>query len=152
MLHYYAVKVLKDDGPKNLLEIFYHARKCKTAETFNIWLKESISEEEEITPIGLLLKYQERGEQNILIQIIDGIRSDFDLNDLSISLLNIYVDIVHLGGDYSTAVEICDKYLERFSIQEIMEDEQLIKMRIRRIHHSMFFMPVRYANDLCQKA
>jgi tetratricopeptide (TPR) repeat protein len=76
------------------------------------------------------------------MQIINGILSDFGLKDILIDLVNIYIDIIHLGGDYEVAVNTCSQYLNQYTDDEIMADEQLIKMRIRKIHHSMFFVPV----------
>lgn len=142
MLKYYSEQTKKDDGIKNLLELFYHARKSKTVEDFNEWLMLPVAEGNGLTPIDMLKKHQEKGEQNILLQLIDGIRTEYELKTLLIDLINIYIDIVHLGGEYSTAVSMCDKYLEPYSLDQIMENEQLIKMRIRKIHHSMFYMPV----------
>ena len=34
---------------------------------------------------------------------------------------NIYIDIVHLGGNYEEAVDICRKYLSAYSEKENIE-------------------------------
>lgn len=124
-----------------VVQLFYHARKSKDVKDYNQWLYMPL-EKIGITPIQMLQRMQIRGEQIILIQIIDGILSEYDINCLNIELINIYIDVVHLGGDYDIAVKMCDKYLQSYSSQAIIETQQLLKMRIRKIHHSMFFAPV----------
>ena len=46
------------------------------------------------------------------------------------------------GGDYEAAVKTCKDYLNSYPEDEIIKDEGLCRMRIRQIHHSMFFTPV----------
>lgn len=140
LLNYYDERITESVSNKNVFELFYHAKKSFDILGFNSWLKNPLKAG--ITPIEGLKKLQERGEQNVLIQLINGILADFELKDLLIDLVNIYIDIVHLGGDYDIAVNTCGHYLEQYEEETIMADEQLIKMRIRKIHHSMFYMPV----------
>lgn len=142
MLSYFSDKINKEVITKYVLEMFYHARKSMPIDEFNEWLHKPINENDDLTPIKVLQKQQKRGEQSVLIQIINGILADYKLSDLLIDLVNIYIDIVHLGGDYNLAVNICEKYLSQYSDDQIFADEQLVKMRVRKIHHSMFFMPV----------
>ena len=149
MLAYYSEQITKDDSIKNLLELFYHARKSKSVMEFNEWIQKPVGPGADLIPINMIKIHQERGEQNILLQLINGIRNDYELKELLIDLVNIYIDIVHLGGEYSTAVDICGRYLEHFDHDQIMADEQLLKMSIRKIHHSMFYMPV---DDLIKEA
>lgn len=149
LLRYFSEKISSDIKIKDVLQMFYHARKSMVQKEFDSWLASPISERLHLTPIEGLRKQQERGEQSVLIQIIDGIRSDFDLSDLRIELANIYIDIIHLGGNYEGAVDICEKYLASHSTKEIHNNQQLLKMRIRKIHHSMFYYPV---NELIEEA
>lgn len=142
ILLYYYEKIEHNIKIKNIIQMFYHARKSKNVDEFNEWLKNPIADSFNITPLQVMKRQQEYGEQSILIQIIDGIQSDYSLDLLLIDLVNIYIDIVHLGGNYDRAVSICNQYLSKYTFQEIVNDEQLIKMRIRKIHHSMFYMPV----------
>ena len=143
LLAYFSDKINKDIVTKYVLSMFYHARKGFTVEEFNLWLDMPVNSRIQLTPIQGMKRQQERGEQSILMQIMDGILAEYnDLRLLRIDLVNIYIDIVHLGGDYQRAVEICEKYLNQYSDEQIYADEQLIKMRIRKIHHSMFFKPV----------
>lgn len=142
LLKYFADKISADLKTKYVLQMFYHAHKCMSVEKFNDWLVSPISDTFDLTPIKGMERQQKRGEQSILRQIINGIQADFDISDLRIELANIYIDVVHLGGDYNVAVDICEKYLAGHPIDEIYNEKQLLKMRIRKVHHSMFFAPV----------
>lgn len=149
MLLFFANKVNQNVIAKYVLEMFYHARKVMAVGEFNAWLSASINSNSNLTPLHVMKKQQVQGEQSILFQIINGIKSEFSLEELSVDLINIYIDIVHLGGEYENAVSICEKYLSPYSNDKILLNEQLIKMRVRKIHHSMFYMPV---NDLIKEA
>ena len=142
MLNYFSDKIAEKISTKYVLELFYHARLCKTSEEFGRWIKSSVNESFDLSPIEILQMQQKRGEQGILMQIINGVLASYNLNSLPIDFVNIYIDIVHLGGDYDRAVKICEEYLGQFPTDVVNNNEQLIKMRIRKIHHSMFFMPV----------
>ena len=142
LLKYYGDRITTDIASRDVLEMFYHARLSMNTEQFNKWLQSPVNETEDITPLAGMKIQQQKGEQRVLMQIINGIKNSYQINDLCIDLVNIYIDIVHLGGDYDEAVSICEKYLAQYSKDEIVNDEQLVRMRIRKIHHSMFYMPV----------
>lgn len=142
LLKYYSDRIDQSVRTKYVLEMFYHARKCMNIEEFNCWLNTPINDVSAISPLEGMHKQQRKGEQSILMQIINGIKSDFEMKELPIDLINIYIDIVHLGGDYDEAVTICEDYLNQFTKEEIAADKQLMELRIRKIHHSMFVMPV----------
>lgn len=59
-----------------------------------------------------------------------------------IVLLNMYIDVTHLKGDYSNAVALSDHYLANYTEDNILTNSQLLHMAIRKIHHSMFWLPV----------
>lgn len=140
LLDYYSSKLNEGVKTKDILELFYHARKSMAIDRFNGWLLEKINND--ISPIETMKMLQKKGEQSVLMQMINGIKSDFEIQALPIDFVNIYIDIVHLGGEYDEAVSICSGYLSQFTEEEITTDEQLMKMRIRKIHYSMFYMPV----------
>ena len=142
LLKYYANRITAGVASRDVLEMFYHARLCMTTDEFNKWLISPVNGIEDFTPLAGMKKQQQKGEQRILIQIINGIKSNHQIKDMCIDLVNIYIDIVHLGGNYNEAVSICEEYLAQYSKDEIVEDEQLMRMRIRKIHHSMFYLPV----------
>ena len=64
-------------------------------------------------------------------------------------LLNLNIDITHLQGEYEKAVSLSEQYLKDYSEEEILKDGQLLHMAIRKIHHSMFWLPV---DQLIQEA
>ena len=142
LLKYYADRITAGVVSRDVLQMFYHARSSMTTDEFNKWLVSPVDEMEDMTPLDVMKMQQQKGEQRVLMQIINGIKSSYQINDLSIDLINIYIDIVHLGGDYAEAVSICEEYLAQYSKEEIVKDEQLMRMRIRKIHHSMFYLPV----------
>ncbi|WP_339009094.1 tetratricopeptide repeat protein [Fusobacterium animalis] len=147
-LLYYTDKIDEYAINKNVLEIFYHAKECMNYEEFNKWALLSLSKNIG-TPLDILRQLQERGEQSILMHIFTYISQKYEAKEMLRDFINIYIDIVHLGGEYEKSVEICENYLEKYTKSEIVNDKQLLKMSIRKIHHSMFFMPV---NELIKKA
>lgn len=143
MMCYYEKDVLKNGMTGSYLELFYHATRYLTnVADFNLWVKKEFESKQEITPLSLLQGLQSRGEQAVLVQIIEGIIYKYSLESITIEIVNIYIDIVHLGGDYQGAVNLCDKYLDKHTASDILGNEQLLKMSIRKIHHSMFYLPV----------
>lgn len=142
LLKYFSSKITSIVNTKQIIQLFYHARKALDLYEFDKWLKTCINESLTVSPLGIIKKMQERGEQSVLLQILNGIRTEYSLGELCIELVNVYIDIVHLGGDYQLAVHICDEYLSNYSTEAILSDKQLLKMSIRKIHHSMFFDPV----------
>ena len=142
LLNYFSDKINPSISNRDVLELFYHARMCMTTEEFNDWLMRPVNELDDITPLNVMKWKQQKGEQRVLMQIIEGIMDKHQLKVLCIELINIYIDIVHLGGDYAASVSICENYLSQYSKDEIMKDEQLMNMGIRKIHHSMFYLPV----------
>ena len=146
---YYLKKTLEGNNTKSFIELIYHVRNHCDYKEFNEWLKSELSSDE-MTPLNIFKGMQKKGEQSILKQIIDGVLSTYKLSDLLIDFVNIYIDVVHLGGEYETAVDICKKYLQKYNDDEIFKNKQLLKMRIRKIHHSMFFMPVDALIEECE--
>ena len=50
---------------------------------------------------------------------------------------------MHLGGSYKAAATLCEEYLSKYSLDDIVADKELLLIAIRRLHHSMFFAPVK---------
>ena len=78
------------------------ARYC--LRVFFTWFQESYRKFTEL---------QLRGEQSFVLGTIRMIIEKYGLLTLPIDLINIYVDIVHLGGNYEEAIAICG-VLSRF--------------------------------------
>lgn len=91
---------------------------------------------------------QREGNTKLLQWIFALVKEKYGVEQFDSKLVSIYIDIVHMSGDYITAVEIAQKYLSDYSYDEIMNNEFLAMLNIRRIHHSMFYKPVdRLIND-----
>lgn len=148
ILSYYSDKVSVHAENKSVLEIFYHAKECMCAVEFNEWFLSPLSENIG-SPFDILKQLQKRGEQSVLMHIFNYTLEKYETSDMLINFINIYIDTVHLGGEYEKAVNICNNYLNKYKKEEIANDKQLLKMNIRKIHHSMFFMPV---NGLLKEA
>ena len=89
------------------------------------------------------LKLQREGNTSLLIWIFNLAKEQYGVEQFDQYLVSIYIDIVHMSGDYAGAVEIASSFLQGHSQNEIEENEFLAMMRVRKIHHSMFYKPVR---------
>lgn len=92
---------------------------------------------------AFLTSLQRRGEQRQLGLILDGFARLHGLSAMPPDTVNMLIDIVHLGGGYREAVELCDNYLASLDPQEVTSEPELARIATRRLHHSMFFAPVR---------
>ena len=85
---------------------------------------------------------QREGNTNLLQWIFTLAKESYGIDQFDPSMVSVYIDIVHMSGDYAGAVEIAEQYLEGHSREEIMNNEFLAMLNVRRIHHSMFYKPV----------
>ncbi|MDR0908717.1 MAG: toll/interleukin-1 receptor domain-containing protein [Spirochaetaceae bacterium] len=92
---------------------------------------------------AFLTEQQEKGNTRLLLFIFDKSANIIGLEKFTHREIEIYMDIVHLGGQYEEAVKISEKYLASFNEDEIYADNDLLMMRIRRLHHMMFYAPVK---------
>ncbi len=90
---------------------------------------------------------QREGNTNYLSWLFEIIKEKYGIETFDRELVSVYMDIVHLSGDYQQAVEIATQYLSGYSENEIYNDEFLSMMRVRKIHHSMFYKPVKKLID-----
>ena len=86
---------------------------------------------------------QRLGERKYVFEVLEMLKSKFGIAEFHHELFESYVDVVHLGGGYREAVHLYDEYLGRFSYDEIIANPTLLHYSIRKIHHSMFFAPVK---------
>lgn len=143
LLDYYSNKIKEYTNIKYILEIFFHAVESMDCNDFKEWLNIPLENLNSLSPLKLVKKFQSNGEQSILMQLIERVINHYSLGELPVDLINVYIDTIHLGGNYCGAVEMCNQYLSHFSKIQVASNEELLKMQIRKIHHSMFFMPVR---------
>lgn len=85
---------------------------------------------------------QRLGESQFILMLIEKYIKINGLEKLDIRTLNIYIDIVHLSGDYEHAVILCDSYLSQYQESDIYGNKDLLRLSIRKLHHSMFYAPV----------
>lgn len=127
---------------ENIVEMFFHKLKCSNLDEFKFFLKTPLKNGENISPISLLHMLQVKGETITVLQIISQCIERYKLNALPIGLANLYIDMIHLSGEYEEAVSICRNYLKDLSINDIIRNEDYLKIAIRSIHHKMFFLNV----------
>lgn len=88
------------------------------------------------------ISLQREGNTSLLQWVLALAKEYYGIEQFDPTLLAVYIDIVHMSGNYSGAVEIAEQYLEGHSQDEIMSNEFLAMINVRRIHHSMFYKPV----------
>jgi len=84
---------------------------------------------------------QKEGNAKFLLWIFDKASKTYDVSSFDRELLAAYMDVIHISGDYPKAVEIANVYLKRYTTKEVADDKFLAMLRIRKIHHAMFFKP-----------
>lgn len=89
-----------------------------------------------------LKKLQREGNTAFLLWIFDIANDKYGIQDFDKELISVYMDVVHLSGEYAKAVEIADQYLNGH-MTDIANDEFLAMLSVRKIHHSMFYKPVK---------
>ena len=65
---------------------------------------------------------QRSGERSLLAEVLERFVASRGIASLDIYALNLFVDIVHLGGDYQRAVALCDSYLDARPRQAVLKD------------------------------
>lgn len=88
------------------------------------------------------ISLQREGNTSLLQWIFTLAKDSYGIEQFDQKLISIYIDIVHISGDYVGAVEIAEQYLAGHSQEDIMSSEFLAMLNVRRIHHSMFYKPV----------
>ena len=135
LLDYYSSKFQKEPCNKDFIELLYHAGRTMESSKFNTWLIRS-------TFISYLTACQIKGEQELIFQVTEDLIHIYGSKNLALRLINIYIDALHLGGDYAAAVATSKNYLNQYTLEEIISNESLCRMLIRKVHHSMFYQPV----------
>lgn len=124
----------------NLIQAIYHALRYMKSDNFIEWYNSRC--------FILIKKMQLNGEARYLYSIMMDIYLTLDDITERLDILNIIVDIVHLNGDYKRAVDIAEYLLKRFRIEEITQNREIFFLKIRSVHHRMFYEPV--DNLICE--
>ena len=135
MLNYYEARFRGEHDKQSFSQMIFHAAALKTIVEFKDWFRSNGYN-------AVIKEFQLLGEQAIVFSITENLIAQYGISELSNEVINIYIDVLHLGGDYEAAVKTCKDYLNSYSEDEIIKDEGLCRMRIRQIHNSMFFTPV----------
>ncbi|MBO7571237.1 MAG: toll/interleukin-1 receptor domain-containing protein [Bacteroidales bacterium] len=90
---------------------------------------------------SFLRKLQREGNVTFLYWIFDIIDKKLCYNDFDKEYVSIYMDVVHMSGNYSKAVDIAEKYLQGH-MEQFGKEEFFAMLSVRKIHHSMFYKPV----------
>jgi hypothetical protein len=91
--------------------------------------------------IKVLKILQEKASTQYLISLLQNINPGHSVNELSIELYSIYIDMIHLTGNYRKAVGLICNYLGRNNEEQVTTNE-IANLKIREIHHRMFYEPV----------
>lgn len=89
---------------------------------------------------AFLHRLQREGNVTFLLWIYDIVEKKYGVAEFDEELISVYMDIVHMSGEYAKAVYISDQYLKG-KTDKITSDEFLAMLSVRRIHHSMFYKP-----------
>lgn len=135
MLDYYEDLYAGSNDMLSFTQMMYHASLSKDLQDFRQWFNANHHNDH-------LRDLQLRGEQAYVLAITENLIRRYGIQSLSYETINIYIDVLHLGGNYEIAVDTSSNYLSSFSVEDIIRDERLFRMRIRQIHNSMFFTPV----------
>ena len=84
---------------------------------------------------------QRSGNNTLALSLFHIIEKAYGVDALPLDLFRIYTDLVHLSGEYRTAVEISEQYLKKYTLNQITEDKALTTLMTRMLHHSKFFRP-----------
>lgn len=144
LFDYYSSEFQNKPSKNNFVELMYHAGRTRKPSEFSTWLTES-------NTISYLVSCQIKGEQDLIFQVTEDLINQYGSKNLALKLINIYIDALHLGGDYQAAVATSKTYLNQYSLKEITSDESLCRMLIRKVHHSMFYQPVDELIDEVQR-
>lgn len=138
LFDYYSSEFHNKPNKNNFIELIYHAGRTQNPSEFSTWFEES-------DYISYLVSCQIKGEQELIFQVTEDLINQYGSKNLALRLINIYIDALHLGGDYQAAVATSKAYLDQYSLEETTSNESLCRMLIRKVHHSMFYLP---ADDL----
>ncbi|WP_423800710.1 tetratricopeptide repeat protein [Neobacillus sp. SAB-20_R2A] len=118
-----------------LEENIYHKKSTLSNQQFVEWL-----ERERIT---YLKKYQLRGEIRFLKNLLGNIYDDIGSKNMNTPLFAILIDMIHLSGEYERAVDEIENYYDGTPMEDIIKSKDDLHLTIRKVHHQMYFKPVK---------
>lgn len=89
---------------------------------------------------AFLRRLQREGNVTFLLWIFGIAENKYGVREFDEELISVYIDIVHMSGEYFRAVDIAGQYLKG-KTDKIADNEFLAMLSVRRLHHSMFYKP-----------
>ena len=143
MLNYYEKQLDNDtlssiyiDDLKYLFsELLYHAENSLASKEIVAYIEQK--------QLMVINRFQVSGETNYLLANFQEMFYVNKSNVAGTKFFSIMVDMIHLSGKYSEAVKIISEHLGSFSLNEVVESEYLLDLFIRKVHHMMFYTPLK---------
>lgn len=85
---------------------------------------------------------QRRSERRFIEAVVGWMIERFGIDKLKTKIFNIYIDMIHVSGNYRKAVAAYTNFLSKLSHDAIINNKEYLMIAIRKIHNSMFFVPV----------
>ena len=89
---------------------------------------------------------QREGNASYLLWFFNLAEQELGIKAFDKELISVYMDIVHISGEYKKAVLIAEQYLNG-NESELTRDPFLAMLCVRRLHHSMFYKPTKQLID-----
>ncbi|NYB74515.1 hypothetical protein HZF24_10245 [Sedimentibacter hydroxybenzoicus DSM 7310] len=140
MVSYYENKlsdrdIFVDDIKYLFAELLYHLKDSCTDQDLVNYIENN--------QLQIIKKLQFSGETSYLL---DQFLDLFYTNKSTIEgteFFSIMIDMIHLSGKYSEAVQIISDYLGSFSLKDIVNSSYRLDLFIRKVHHMMFYTPLK---------
>ncbi|HKX29148.1 MAG TPA: hypothetical protein VJ302_15745 [Blastocatellia bacterium] len=117
-----------------LSEAQYHRSHHLKRDQFIDWLS--------IDKLSILRYLQFMGAASFLETALSDIAERIGIDALGITLFTIYVDMIHLRGQFPQSADLIEGYLARYDKQVIIDSDELLHLYIRKIQCQMFYRPV----------
>ncbi len=98
---------------------------------------------------GFFSRLLREGDMDFLRWIIEKAKNNYGIETFDRELVTLYIEIVHLSGGCSDAVDIINEYQKKYTLEQIINDEYLLMQRIRKIHHETYYV---HAGKLLEEA
>ncbi len=85
---------------------------------------------------------QRHGDRTVTVDTVKRFAAEHGSSALGLGIADVYIDALHLNGRYREAVTECDRVLAGRTRDEVLGDQTLLRLAVRRLHHRMFFAPV----------
>lgn len=91
MLNYYEARFRGEHDKQSFSQMIFHAAALKTIVEFKDWFRSNGYN-------AVIKEFQLLGEQAIVFSITENLIAQYGISELSNEVINIYIDVLHLGG------------------------------------------------------